>query len=79
MYWVSDGETGEIEEVLTRSKHRRRGLASALLNRALSEIRSRGCADAELDVEALNEDALRVYQAAGFEIETEEQRYAVEL
>ncbi len=79
MYWVSDGETGEIEEVLTRSKHRRRGLASALLNRALHEIRSRGCADAELDVEALNEDALRVYRAAGFEIETEEQRYAVEL
>ncbi len=79
MYWVSDGETGEIEEVLTRAVHRRRGLASALLVRALHEIRNRGCADAELDVEVRNEDALNVYHAAGFEIVTEEHRYGAEL
>ncbi len=79
MYWVSDGETGEIEEVLTRTIHRRRGLASALLIRALYEIRNLGCADAELDVEVRNEDALKVYRAVGFEIVTEEHRYGAEL
>ncbi len=79
MYWVSDGETGEIEEVLTRADHRRRGLASALLNRALHEIRNLGCDDAELDVEVRNEDALKVYRAVGFEVVTEEHRYAEEL
>lgn len=79
MYWVSDGETGEIEEVLTRAVHRRRGLASALLNRALHEIRNLGCDDAELDVEVRNEDALKVYRAVGFEVVTEEHRYAEDL
>ncbi|OWA34970.1 hypothetical protein B9G55_14625 [Saccharibacillus sp. O16] len=79
MYWVSDGETGEIEEVLTRAAHRRRGLASALLTRALHEIRNLGCEEAELDVEVRNEDALKVYHAAGFEVVTEEHRYAEEL
>ncbi len=79
MYWISDGETGEIEEVLTRAAHRRRGLASALLARALYEIRNLGCVDAELDVEVRNEDALKVYHAVGFQIVTEEHRYGTEL
>lgn len=79
MYWTSDNETGEIEEVLVREPYRRRGLASALLARALHEIHARGCQDAELDVEAMNENALSVYKSAGFVIETEEHRYATEL
>ncbi len=79
MYWISDNETGEIEEVLVREPYRRRGLASALLALALHEIRARSCQDAELDVEALNENALSVYKSAGFVIETEEHRYATEL
>lgn len=79
MYWISDNETGEIEEVLVREPYRRRGLASALLARALHEIHARNCQDAELDVEALNENALSVYKSAGFVIETEEHRYATEL
>lgn len=79
MYWISDNETGEIEEVLVREPYRRRGLATALLARALHEIRARSCQDAELDVEALNENALSVYKSAGFVIETEEHRYATEL
>ncbi|WP_051507381.1 GNAT family N-acetyltransferase [Saccharibacillus sacchari] len=79
MYWIADNETGEIEEVLVREPYRRQGLASALLARALHEIHGRGCEDAELDVEAMNENALSVYKSAGFEIETEEHRYATEL
>ncbi|CAM4066645.1 GNAT family N-acetyltransferase [Saccharibacillus endophyticus] len=79
MYWISDNETGEIEEVLVREPYRRRGLASALLARALHEIHAKSCEDAELDVEAMNENALSVYKSAGFEIETEEHRYATEL
>ncbi|MEJ8303914.1 GNAT family N-acetyltransferase [Saccharibacillus sacchari] len=79
MYWISDGETGEIEEVLVREPYRRRGLASALLARSLHEIHARDCEDAELDVEAMNENALSVYKAAGFAIETEEHRYATDL
>ncbi len=79
MYWISDGETGEIEEVLTRVEHRRLGLASAMLTRALYEIRNLGCVDAELDVEVRNEDALKVYHAVGFKIVTEEHRYGAEL
>lgn len=79
MYWISDNETGEIEEVLVREPYRRQGLASALLTRALHEIHARGCEDAELDVEAMNENALSVYKSAGFAIETEEHRFATKL
>ncbi|MDO3411176.1 GNAT family N-acetyltransferase [Saccharibacillus sp. CPCC 101409] len=79
MYWIEEEDTGEIDEVFVREPHRRRGLASALLARALEEIRAAGCSEAELDVETLNDSALRTYTSAGFRIVTEEQRYGVEL
>lgn len=79
MHWISDGTEGQIEDVLVREPHRRRGLASALLARALQEIRTQGGENVELDVETSNAAALGVYKSAGFEIETEEHRYAAEL
>ncbi|GGO03144.1 GNAT family N-acetyltransferase [Saccharibacillus kuerlensis] len=79
MYWIEDGNVGAIEEVFTREPYRRRGLASALLTRALEELREAGCEEVELDVETLNDSALHLYTSAGFSIVTEERRYGIEL
>ena len=79
MYWLAEDTIGEIEEVLVREPYRRKGLASMLLNKALHDLQAYSCEFAELDVEATNESALKLYVSAGFQVETEEHRYATEL
>jgi len=54
--------------VFTRRPWRRRGLASALLGRALEGLRDRGMTSAQLSVSSTNaQRADQLYLAAGFE------------
>jgi mycothiol synthase len=58
---------GWLEHVSVRRPWRRRGLASALIVRALRVLRERGLEEAALGVDAENPTgALRVYEALGF-------------
>jgi mycothiol synthase len=58
---------GWCENISTRAPWRGRGVASALISRALSVLRERGMTEAALRVDAQNETgALRLYQAMGF-------------
>ncbi len=59
---------GWVETVFTRRPWRRRGLASALLGRALVVLRDRGMTSAQLSVSSTNaQRADQLYLAAGFE------------
>lgn len=59
---------GWVESVFTRRPWRRRGLASALLGRALEGLRDRGMTSAQLSVSSTNaQRADQLYLAAGFE------------
>ncbi len=58
---------GWCENISTRAPWRGRGLASALIGRALRALRDRGMTEAALGVDAQNETgALRLYQKMGF-------------
>jgi mycothiol synthase len=58
---------GWLEHISVRRPWRRRGLASALIARALVELRARGLREVALGVDAENPTgALRVYEALGF-------------
>jgi mycothiol synthase len=58
---------GWLEHVSVRRPWRRRGLASALIARALVDLRGQGLAEAALGVDAENvSGALQVYESMGF-------------
>jgi mycothiol synthase len=58
---------GWTDPIFTRRPWRRRGLASALLGRALSRLREAGMTSAQLDVDVENvNSALRLYGRHGF-------------
>jgi mycothiol synthase len=58
---------GWCENISTRAPWRRRGVASALISRALLALRERGMTEAALSVDAENETgALRLYRGMGF-------------
>ncbi len=60
-------ERGWTDPIYTRRPWRRRGLASALIGRALVRLHERGMTSAQLDVDTENEnDALTLYERHGF-------------
>ena len=64
---------GWVDPIFTRSAWRRRGLASALLGRALVRLRDRGMTSAQLDVDTRNaHGALTLYERHGFRAERSE-------
>lgn len=61
---------GWTDPVFTRRAWRRRGLAHALLGRALQQLKERGMTSAQLGVDSENENqALTLYQRHGFEVD----------
>jgi len=55
-----------IATIATRADHRRQGVASHVLQRALDDARERGAVRAFLEVRAGNEDAQSMYRKFGF-------------
>ena len=61
---------GWTDPVFTRRAWRRKGLAYALLGRALQALKERGMTSAQLDVDSENaNDALSLYQRHRFEVD----------
>ncbi|MFN8621546.1 MAG: GNAT family N-acetyltransferase [Chloroflexota bacterium] len=70
---TGEPQTAWLSRIFTRRPWRRRGLARMLVGRSLVQLRERGLADARLGVDLANaHDALTLYAAAGFVIETTE-------
>ena len=55
-----------VEEFGVAPEHRRKGVATALVDYMRADAKARGFARIELDVWAFNEGALAFYEAAGF-------------
>jgi ribosomal protein S18 acetylase RimI-like enzyme len=60
---ITQGDTSVLEMVATLPKYRRRGFASALINKALLDLREKGIKTVSLRAEA---DGVSVYQRLGF-------------
>jgi ribosomal protein S18 acetylase RimI-like enzyme len=55
-----------LEDLFVRSEARRRGVARALVQRALDRARERGCRRVELDTNEDNDGAIGLYESLGF-------------
>ncbi|MHA6531216.1 GNAT family N-acetyltransferase [Paenibacillus sp. BAC0078] len=78
MVWQED-EGGVIEDVFVREAWRRRGIASFLLAEALKYLQGHGLGNVSLVARTDNDSALALYTTAGFQTESEETRYYIEL
>ncbi|WP_419902232.1 GNAT family acetyltransferase [Kiloniella sp.] len=64
-----DGHRGWIYGVVVSPAHRRKGIATSLLNFAEKELAKLGCNKLNLQVRDGNEGAVALYQSLGFAIE----------
>jgi ribosomal-protein-alanine N-acetyltransferase len=65
VYWLVAGEL-QILAIATRASARRRGIAGALVDKALAAARAAGCTLATLEVRRGNTPAIALYERAGF-------------
>jgi ribosomal protein S18 acetylase RimI-like enzyme len=65
-YVLPKSKEAYISVVATAPAHRRRGIASALIARAVKRFHLQGFEQVTIDVAADNEPALRAYQSLGF-------------
>jgi len=83
MLWIDRGENerygrnwGYTQAVAVRREWRNRGLASALIARALRAVRDKGASEAALGVDSSNPSgALRLYEKLGYHVQTRYARY----
>jgi ribosomal protein S18 acetylase RimI-like enzyme len=78
MVWQED-KNGIIEDVFVREPWRRRGIAKALLVRALAYLKEHGLEQAQLIAMTTNESALSLYASVGFQTGRQEIRLYTEL
>ena len=58
----------EIVTIVVREPARRRGIGKSLIGASLAWAKERGADDVEIAVHAFNEDAMKAYTAAGFQM-----------
>lgn len=57
-----------LEDLFVRPQARRRGVARALVQRAIDRARDRGCGRVELDTNEDNDSAIALYESLGFSV-----------
>lgn len=62
----SDGPLAQLEELYVRPSLRDRGIGTALLEAAVTEVRSRGCEEMHINVDEVDTDTRRFYERHGF-------------
>lgn len=65
IFWIVHDEV-HVLNVATAPKHRRRGVARAVMDEVLARGRAKRCTLATLEVRKSNEAALQLYRAFGF-------------
>lgn len=65
IFWIVHDEV-HVLNVATAPKHRRRGVARAVMDEVLARGKQRRCTLATLEVRRSNEPALQLYRAFGF-------------
>ncbi len=64
-----DGHRGWVHYVAVSPRHRRQGIAMALMNRVERELVRRGCPKLNLQVRAAHDGVVSFYEKLGYEVE----------
>ena len=64
-----DGHRGWLHKVAVLPQYQRRGVATALVRRAILALRTAGCTKVNLQIRATNTEVRGFYESLGFEIE----------
>lgn len=64
-----DGHRGWLHKVAVLPQYQRRGVATALVRRAIVALRDAGCTKVNLQIRATNSVVRRFYETLGFEVE----------
>jgi [ribosomal protein S18]-alanine N-acetyltransferase len=72
--WIIFDEL-HINTLAVAPAHRRRGVATVLLNRVLGEAAAAGARKATLEVRASNQPAIQLYERLGFRVTAVRERY----
>lgn len=64
-----DGHRGWIYSLAVAPDHRKKGIASALVNHALTELKKKNCPKVNLQIVAGNEQVIDFYKKLGFAVE----------
>ena len=64
-----DGHRGWVHYVAVSPRHRRKGIATALMNRVEQELIQRGCPKLNLQVRATNDEVVSFYEKLGYVME----------
>jgi len=59
---------GHIISIATMPAHRGKGVGTALIQRAMEEMKKSGCKEVFLEVRVTNDEAVRLYRKLGFEV-----------
>jgi len=59
-------QKGFIDELYVESKYRKNGIATVLIDEAISWMKGKNCLSIELDVKTQNKAATKLYQKIGF-------------
>lgn len=68
-------ERAEINYIVTVPGYRNQGIGTALLKKALDDMKKSGCFTISLEVEETNEPAINLYKNEGFEIKATREKY----
>jgi GNAT superfamily N-acetyltransferase len=61
-----DGPLAQLEELYVQPRRRGQGIGTALLRAVLTEVRARGGAEVQINVDEVDVDARRFYERHGF-------------
>lgn len=61
-----DGPVAVLDELYVRPEARDRGVGTAVLKRAISEVRARGAGEMHINVDEIDTDTRRFYERHGF-------------
>jgi ribosomal protein S18 acetylase RimI-like enzyme len=71
-----DGDTAEIGPVAVVPEFKRKGIMSATLHESLKRMKEDGIEYGQLEADAFNEPAIKLYKKFGFEIVHEQEYFA---
>ena len=68
-------ERAELNYIFVKESERRKGIASMLIEQMISDCRNKDVETIDLEVNSINESAIKLYQKFGFKVASKREKY----